>query len=342
MYQSWNSCRYGQGSGTAGAHAVQAGYWSLYRYNPMLEAEGKNPFQLDSKEPDFTKFQDFLDSEVRYTSLKKAFPVEAAELFKAAEENAKWRHNSYRRMAGVVLEPKNKRNLYNFGAGYFARLFFYRALCYQAYNLGKIMLDKDLGDKDVNKHRIIILDVDETVLDNSPYQAQCILDNVNYPVGWEEWCNKAIADAIPGSLDFLNYARANGVSVFYVTNRKDVVKEATIANLKKLGFPHADAEHVITRSAENSKEGRRNALADKFHISLFFGDNLSDFSYVFDDKPNAERYDQVEKLKSEFGSRFIILPNSMYGDWELALYNMKKQQSDSLKSALRYKGLKGF
>jgi pyruvate-ferredoxin/flavodoxin oxidoreductase len=84
--------------------AVQAGYWSLYRYNPMLEAEGKNPFIMDSKEPDFEKFQEFLNSEVRYTSLKKSFPVEAAELFAAAEENAKWRHNSYRRLAGMVYE----------------------------------------------------------------------------------------------------------------------------------------------------------------------------------------------------------------------------------------------
>jgi pyruvate-ferredoxin/flavodoxin oxidoreductase len=86
--------------------AVEAGYWSLYRYNPMLEIEGKNPFQLDSKEPDFTKFQSFLNSEVRYTSLKKAFPVEANELFAAAEVNAKWRYNSYRRMLEMAYELK--------------------------------------------------------------------------------------------------------------------------------------------------------------------------------------------------------------------------------------------
>ena len=79
--------------------AVQSGYWSLFRYNPLLEDEGKNPFQLDSKEPDWSKFQDFLNGEVRYTSLKKSFPAEADELFAAAEENAKWRHNSYKRMA---------------------------------------------------------------------------------------------------------------------------------------------------------------------------------------------------------------------------------------------------
>ncbi len=79
--------------------AVEAGYWHLYRFNPMLEAEGKNPFTLDSKEPDWNKFQGFLNSEVRYSSLKKAFPAEAAELFRAAEYNAKWRYNGYLRMS---------------------------------------------------------------------------------------------------------------------------------------------------------------------------------------------------------------------------------------------------
>jgi pyruvate-ferredoxin/flavodoxin oxidoreductase len=79
--------------------AVDAGYWHLYRYNPLLEKEGKNPFELDSKEPDWTKFQDFLNSEVRYTSLKKAFPKEASELFVAAEQNALWRYNSYKRLS---------------------------------------------------------------------------------------------------------------------------------------------------------------------------------------------------------------------------------------------------
>ena len=85
--------------------AVQAGYWSLYRYNPLMEKEGKNPFTLDSKEPDFSKFQEFLQREVRYTSLKKSFPEVADELFKAAEENAKWRHNSYKRLAAMNFTP---------------------------------------------------------------------------------------------------------------------------------------------------------------------------------------------------------------------------------------------
>jgi len=81
--------------------AVEAGYWHLYRYNPLLEKEGKNPFTLDSKEPKWEEFQNFLASEVRYTSLKKGFPKEAEELFKAAEENSKWRYNGYRRLAAM-------------------------------------------------------------------------------------------------------------------------------------------------------------------------------------------------------------------------------------------------
>jgi pyruvate-ferredoxin/flavodoxin oxidoreductase len=92
--------------------AVEAGYWHMYRFNPLLEQEGKNPFTLDSKEPDWTKFQDFLKSEVRYTSLIKSFPGEASVLFKAAEENAKWRYKSYQRMAamdfGVTEEKKEE------------------------------------------------------------------------------------------------------------------------------------------------------------------------------------------------------------------------------------------
>jgi pyruvate-ferredoxin/flavodoxin oxidoreductase len=96
------------GMGTAQSEtalAVESGYWHLYRFNPQLEAEGKNPFQLDSKEPDWSKFQSFLMNEVRYTSLMKAFPAAAKELFVAAETNSKWRYNTYRRFAEMTYAP---------------------------------------------------------------------------------------------------------------------------------------------------------------------------------------------------------------------------------------------
>lgn len=88
--------------------AVECGYWQLYRYNPDLEAQGQNPMTLDSKEPDWTKFQDFLKGEVRYTALLKQFPAEADELFKAAEENAKWRYTGYKRLASYAYEKQGE------------------------------------------------------------------------------------------------------------------------------------------------------------------------------------------------------------------------------------------
>ena len=84
--------------------AVECGYWQLYRYNPMLEEEGKNPFQLDSKEPDYSKFRDFLMGEVRFNSLVKAAPAEAEELFRRTEQDARWRLEGYKRRAEMKYE----------------------------------------------------------------------------------------------------------------------------------------------------------------------------------------------------------------------------------------------
>ncbi|KAA6345860.1 pyruvate-ferredoxin/flavodoxin oxidoreductase [termite gut metagenome] len=85
-------------------NAVKCGYWHLWRYNPALETEGTNPFSLDSKEPEWSEFQNFLKGEVRYTSLLKQYPTEAGELFQAAENNAKWRYNNYKRLANQIWE----------------------------------------------------------------------------------------------------------------------------------------------------------------------------------------------------------------------------------------------
>lgn len=246
-----------------------------------------------------------------------------------------------------VLAQKNCDSIYSkeymvLGTLYQQQAAECRALCYQAYNMGKILIDADLKDKSVDKHRIVVLDIDETVLDNSPYEAECIIENFNYPDHWDEWCLKASAKAIPGSLNFLSYARDCGISVFYITNRKEHLKDATIENLKNLGFPQADADHVIMRTTENSKEARRVSLSDKYHISLLFGDNLEDFSDVFEAKSNSGRATATDNLQKEFGKRFIVLPNSMYGEWETAIYQSDKKMPDSLKFMNRRKALQGF
>ena len=96
------------------ANAVACGYWHLWRYNPALELEGKNPFTLDSKQPNWDAFEDFLKGEVRYASVMKQYPAEAAELFAAAKQNAQWRYNNYRRLAqqqwGVDPEVETLEN----------------------------------------------------------------------------------------------------------------------------------------------------------------------------------------------------------------------------------------
>lgn len=218
----------------------------------------------------------------------------------------------------------------------------YRALCYQAFNIGKVMLDMDLADKTVNKHRIIVLDIDETVLDNSDFEAKCILESTVYPKYWDEWCQKASAEPLPGAVEFLKYARANGVSIFYVTNRKEYLKDITIKNLADKGFPHADADHVIARTDEASKEARRQELLNKYHISLLFGDNLNDFAEDFEGLAVKPRKDAVDRFAGEFGKRFIVLPNAMYGDWEDAIYGYNTRIDDSVKFQLRRKALRSF
>jgi pyruvate-ferredoxin/flavodoxin oxidoreductase len=87
-----------------GKNAVESGYWHLYRYNPMMEDEGKNPFTLDSKPPQWDKFQGFLNNEVRYTALAKSFPEDAKVLFEEAEKNAKWRYSTYKRLSELEYE----------------------------------------------------------------------------------------------------------------------------------------------------------------------------------------------------------------------------------------------
>ena len=219
----------------------------------------------------------------------------------------------------------------------------YRALCYQAYNLAKYMLDKDLSDRKINLPRCVVLDIDETVLDNSPYEAKCILERIAYPNKWSEWILKSRAKAIPGALDFIKYAIANGVEIYFVTNRKETEREATISNLKDAGFGNIEDSHLLMKSDDNSKEARRMKIKETRHISLLFGDSLADFTADFDGKHSSqERKDLVDKVKRDFGSRFIVLPNPMYGDWEGAIYDNNYAMADSVKKIKRYNSLTGF
>jgi 5'-nucleotidase (lipoprotein e(P4) family) len=218
----------------------------------------------------------------------------------------------------------------------------YAALCYQAFNFAKFKLDQSSKAMGMMKQRAIIVDIDETVLDNSPYEAKCILDAVNYPASWDEWVMKASAKPVPGALEFLQNAAAQGVKIFYISNRKEKLKEATLSNLVSIGFPDADNDHLLLQTDESSKKARREKIAGNHWIVLLIGDNLNDFSEVFEKKLIPERFELTDSLKSEFGNRFIILPNAMYGDWESALYNYDYTGSADERADLRRSKLTGF
>jgi len=205
----------------------------------------------------------------------------------------------------------------------------YRALAYQAYNLARLRLDADLDKKNVKKlpkeqrklPRSIVVDIDETVLDNSPSQAYGIKTGRPFSqADWYAWGEMRKAKAIPGAVDFLNYAVSKGVKVFYVSNRDEVQKAATIANLKTAGFTDISTDNVLLRTAGSGKDGRRAIAANRHRVVMLIGDNLDDFTSAFERKSVADRFAEVEKAREEFGKRFIVLPNAMYGTWENAIY----------------------
>ena len=194
----------------------------------------------------------------------------------------------------------------------------YRALCFQAFNTAKINIDSYLSsEKKYNRPLAIITDVDETVLDNSPYDGRLILEDVSYDrESWVEWGNLEIAEAIPGSLEFLTYAYEKGIKVFYVSNRYSEQLESTVNNLKKLGFPNISESTVLLRSDSRSKSERRNSISDGHEVIMLIGDNLSDFNDEFEVKISEERINYTNQMKDNFGTKLIVLPNPNYGDWE--------------------------
>jgi 5'-nucleotidase (lipoprotein e(P4) family) len=222
-----------------------------------------------------------------------------------------------------------------------------RALAYQAFTLARMMLDRDLRmNRRSRMKRAVIVDVDETVMDNSRYQATLLKNRQPYDAkSWTDWVNRAEATAVPGAVEFLRYATSKGVRVFYITNRKLIEKDGTAANLSKLGFPEVNDQTLLVRTDANtsSKEARRQSVAANYRIVLLMGDNLNDFAEVFDkSKTVAERIAAVEQNRSQFGTRFIVLPNPMYGDWESSIYDYNFKLTEEEKAAKRKNQLKTY
>lgn len=217
----------------------------------------------------------------------------------------------------------------------------YRALCFQAYNIARLRLDEY---KPVSgKPKAIVTDIDETLFDNSPYEAHQTLQGKDYDVtSWHEWTDKASADTMPGAASFLKYASSKGVTIFYITNRDEKERVSTIQNLKKFNLPNADDAHFLPKQSTSSKEARRQSVFGTHEIVMLLGDNLADFSALFDKKSVEERLRNTNFSAADFGNKFIVLPNPVYGDWESALFNYNYKLTQAQKDSVIRSVLKAY
>jgi 5'-nucleotidase (lipoprotein e(P4) family) len=214
----------------------------------------------------------------------------------------------------------------------------YRALTYQAYNSAKATFDIiEKGDE----IPAVIMDLDETVLDNSAYGAWQALKGESYtPESWKSWCEAREAGEVPGSLDFVKYVYSKGGEVFYISNRKTDVKDATMDNLKALGFLGVDDRHVLLKEKSSNKDGRRKSIEEMgYNIVMLIGDNLDDFDSTGYNKSNEVRKENVDRNRDYYGVKFIILPNPVYGGFEGGIAEGYYRYSDLEKIMLREKKL---
>ena len=217
----------------------------------------------------------------------------------------------------------------------------FRALSYQAFNVAAMNLDSFMAAYTGSKPVAIIVDADETVIDNSAYEAWLIGQDFGYSsTTWTPWMEAAEATAMPGAKEFLNYAATKGVEVFYVSNRKMVGYEGTEKNLASLGFPYVDQKHLLLRTDTSDKQPRRDMVSSDYEVAFLMGDNLNDFESVFANKSVAERFAAVDEIKAKWGTKFIVLPNPTYGEWEGAVYNYNWGASAAEKDQMRKELLK--
>ena len=212
----------------------------------------------------------------------------------------------------------------------------YKANTFQIYTSAKNNIDKALADKSwtalknqlkdyQNLPPAIILDIDETVLDNSEHQVRSIKNGTNYPIGWKEWVSEESAGALPGVKEFLSYANTKGIKIFYVTNRTHDLEEYTRNNIKSLGLPFDNDVDVLLMKNEkgwgSDKTSRRDLIRKDYRVIQIFGDQLDDFIPLTESaKSMNERKILIDKYADMWGEKWYMLINPMYGEWEEALY----------------------
>ncbi|HBF22044.1 MAG: 5'-nucleotidase, lipoprotein e(P4) family [Owenweeksia sp.] len=199
----------------------------------------------------------------------------------------------------------------------------------QAYIRAGELLQKYLQETGDSIPAAVILDVDETVLDNSPYEAWLIQNGESYnPDSWSRWVGEATAEPLPGALAFTQMADSLGVEVFYITNRAHELLEPTQRNLAEAGFPQADEKHLMLKTSTSDKTERREAVKKDYRVLLLVGDQLTDFT-----QETAWDRDTVRQ-------HFIMLPNPMYGGFLDKAYDNDYSMSEKEKAAKRKAALK--
>ena len=217
----------------------------------------------------------------------------------------------------------------------------YRALCLQGYNIARMRIDNFSAL--TAKPKAIITDIDETILDNSPYAVHQAYSGKEYDSpSWYEWTDKAAADTMPGASSMLKYAASKNIEIFYITNREERERSGTLKNLQRFNLPNADEAHLLTRQSASSKEVRRQQVMKNYEVLLLMGDNLADFSNLFDKKTEEERRMNTDLSAAEFGKKFIVFPNANYGDWESSLYKYNYKLTQVQKDSVIRSVLKGY
>ncbi len=219
-----------------------------------------------------------------------------------------------------------------------------RACYHQTFNFAKILLDKHLKNADKSKRQAIIVDIDETVLDNSPYEAWLAFSGSEFSLkSWKTWTSLCIAEPLPGSVEFLNYAKSKDVQIFYISNRETDELESTVENLRKFSFPSALPSYLLLKTdGKNDKKARRNIVKQDYEILLLIGDSLTDFDSIFENRSKDFGFKAVDENRQLFGDRYLILPNPMYGKWERALYENSGNLSQKQKAVKRLGALKTY
>ena len=175
----------------------------------------------------------------------------------------------------------------------------------------------------------IVMDVDETVLDNSPYQARLVADGREFnDITWDQWVAEKKAKPVPGVVEFAKAAEAKGITILYISNRATHLKEATIANLKAEGLPVKNDDVFLglgTFVADCEQVGseklcRRKLAGQQYRVLMQFGDQLGDFVQIVANTPEA-RAELSAQYADWWGQRWYMLPNPSYGSWEPALFN---------------------